>query len=378
MLEVVDLFREQGTIDELGIGVIRDTISELLFPGTSTLHRRLKYVLFIPWLMREAGRRGTPEEMRAEFQRLEIRLIESLLAGGEYEGVIGNTARDRLKLMPSSMYWSALGIWRLRSIDTLNGFFRRQYDLRALGRRAAVADDPEARDDPPASGLDPELPATPPGLLESTDFVLTAEQEAYLSDRIVEGTSGTALSWLVLNPPRTRAAYVWEIDNLGDIPPQVAEQIDHARRFSLAIAGSHQLYGLMLAERTQRPELIEKYRTNLAGWQQEAASTGVIRTWDRGRFWHLIRTSNPRLRTPTQAFVDDWVNRVTTVDDITQDAGARALLERRERRIKGSRARLANQSALDRWNGDGTMWQHSFRWPVTRSHLNDLVLARQT
>jgi hypothetical protein len=38
MLEVVDLFKEEGTVDELGIGSIRDALADALFPGTSVLH----------------------------------------------------------------------------------------------------------------------------------------------------------------------------------------------------------------------------------------------------------------------------------------------------------------------------------------------------
>lgn len=67
MLEVVDLFKEQGTIDEMGIGSIRDTLSDALFPGTSYVHTRLRYVLFIPWLLRRAARTPTPE-MSSEFR----------------------------------------------------------------------------------------------------------------------------------------------------------------------------------------------------------------------------------------------------------------------------------------------------------------------
>jgi hypothetical protein len=48
VLGVVELFRERDTVDELGVGVVRDTFSDLLFPGTSTLHSRGRYLLFIP------------------------------------------------------------------------------------------------------------------------------------------------------------------------------------------------------------------------------------------------------------------------------------------------------------------------------------------
>ena len=70
-----------------GIGSIRDALADSLFPGTSVLQTRLRYVLFIPWLMqRAASRKSSPAEMSAEFRALEYRLIESLLAGGETSG----------------------------------------------------------------------------------------------------------------------------------------------------------------------------------------------------------------------------------------------------------------------------------------------------
>jgi len=50
MLEMVELFKEEGTLDELGSGSIRDALANALFPGTSYQHTRLRYVLFIPWL----------------------------------------------------------------------------------------------------------------------------------------------------------------------------------------------------------------------------------------------------------------------------------------------------------------------------------------
>jgi hypothetical protein len=33
MLNVIQLFKEQGTVDELGVGVIRDAFADYFFPG---------------------------------------------------------------------------------------------------------------------------------------------------------------------------------------------------------------------------------------------------------------------------------------------------------------------------------------------------------
>lgn len=40
MREVIDLFRESDTLDELGIGQVRDAFGDLLFPGLSTTQTR--------------------------------------------------------------------------------------------------------------------------------------------------------------------------------------------------------------------------------------------------------------------------------------------------------------------------------------------------
>jgi len=47
-LDVIQAFGDRSTLDELGIGIIRDALADLLFPGTSTIQTRAKYHLFIP------------------------------------------------------------------------------------------------------------------------------------------------------------------------------------------------------------------------------------------------------------------------------------------------------------------------------------------
>ena len=49
MLEVVDLFKEHDTRDELGIGSVRDSFADQMFPGTSTIMTRARYFLLVAW-----------------------------------------------------------------------------------------------------------------------------------------------------------------------------------------------------------------------------------------------------------------------------------------------------------------------------------------
>jgi len=50
---LIDLFKQPEARDELGLGTIRDGLADLLFPGTSTIQTRIRYMLFVPWIYRE-------------------------------------------------------------------------------------------------------------------------------------------------------------------------------------------------------------------------------------------------------------------------------------------------------------------------------------
>ena len=324
MLEVVDLFKEEGTVDELGIGSIRDALADSLFPGTSVLHTRLRYVLFIPWLMqRAAAHKSSSAEMSAEFRNLEYRLIDSLLAGGERLGVIGNTARNSLKRMPSGMYWAALGAWRIRTGDfSSDGYFRRQYDYRQLSVRTAKADDPEAREQLPGTGLDPHLPQPPDEWLKAVDFALTSEEEQYLSDLIAASTKGSMLSWLIHNQPGNSPGYVWEIGNLNNAPEQLRDLVDHARRFHTVIHGAALVYNLLLARKSGRDAMVAEYEDRLDLWRDELNATAALDGWSRTEWWATIQRHNPRLRPITMQFVNRWLDLIDSDVDLTKSSGS--------------------------------------------------------
>lgn len=112
---IMALFQERESRDELGLGAIRDSIADHLFPGTSTIQTRLRYMLFIPWILsRLEGRDGSASNLSAEGRNMEIRLSQALKAGGETSGIIGRDAGARLQRLPSSVYWAGLGSWGIR------------------------------------------------------------------------------------------------------------------------------------------------------------------------------------------------------------------------------------------------------------------------
>src|SRR5687768_8478899 len=114
-LEVIDLFREKETVDELGIGTVRDAFSELLHPGTSVIHTRARYFLFIPWIyLRLERKKISSDRIAGEARKAELQLIPSLLASHDTSGTIGKLAGLKLKILPSAVYWQALNRLNIR------------------------------------------------------------------------------------------------------------------------------------------------------------------------------------------------------------------------------------------------------------------------
>src|SRR5947199_4583137 len=86
MLDVVDLFREHDTRDELGIGSVRDAFADLLFPGTSTIMTRARYFLLVAWIYQSQERlRTRSAQIAARARKAEIDLMEAIQRSDDNE-----------------------------------------------------------------------------------------------------------------------------------------------------------------------------------------------------------------------------------------------------------------------------------------------------
>jgi Family of unknown function (DUF6361) len=115
MLDVIDLFREHDTRDELGIGSVRDAFADMLFPGTSTIMTRARYFLLVPWTYQKLEKQKVGSvEISAKARRAELSLVQPIEDSDDNDGKIGKLAKTTLKRLPSSVYWQGLGVWGIR------------------------------------------------------------------------------------------------------------------------------------------------------------------------------------------------------------------------------------------------------------------------
>src|SRR4051794_16274326 len=84
--EMLASLGDRGTLDDLGIGTIRDAFSDLLFPGSSFVQTRARYFLFIPWIYSRLAERRVAD-LVGRGVNAEKQLILQLLEGGDLDGL---------------------------------------------------------------------------------------------------------------------------------------------------------------------------------------------------------------------------------------------------------------------------------------------------
>lgn len=381
MAEVIDLFREQDTRDELGLGVIRDALADLMFPGTSTIQTRARYFLFVPWIYQRHVEKCTPgHEITRLARRDENKLIDALAVAGERDGVIGIDKRAELQRPASNIYWAGLGTWGIRRFKGSQGQYHRAWDS-LLRQHTIVDDDKELVNRAMTPAWDPELPEAPSDFLNNISLALTRRESEYLQQRIL-GLGQTLLGYLISrNRSIQETEFVWMYPGSDNLPAPFKEQVEQARFFSEAMHGAALLYNLMLSQERQNPEWIDLYKESFYSWSVLINNRREdFRSWRRDKFWALVEGTQVRVSFPTRRFVDTWLNLIQEPANpfiLADSVQASALIREREHLLKRSRARLGNHRALERWNGAAGNQQLNYRWHRVRTILADILLGTE-
>lgn len=382
-LDVIAQLSDQFTVDQLGIGRIRDAFSDLLFPGTSTIQTRARYFLFIPWLYQRLERRSPIDRPAERARDLEIQLIKALIRHpGNHEGlgIIGRVAQDSLVQLPSSIYWQALRTWGIRLYPRDRGAYHRLL-ARASLTRVERDDDGGLVPGAVASSWDPVMPDPPNDLLDAAAIDLEPHEAEYLRDCITVQVGESALADFVGSEQlMPECPYPWAIpdDVRRLLSDRNQEYLDHAEMFSLVMHGASLLYNRMLAELTERDEDRVRHEAAYADWSEsvDRRRADLVEWFDSTeRFWQIVSEGNPRVPSfREKTFVETWCPLVLEVggEELAARLEVRDLIVRRERETKGGNARFANKSALEAWGGSSGAGRLDYRWGLVQQLLSDI------
>jgi len=376
MVEVISLFKQRDTRDEMGLAQIRDIFAEMFFPGTTTIQTRARYFLFVPWLYRYHEVRKTPSSKIGERMRnRELQLMRALGDAGETEGVIGQRSGASLQRFPSSIYWNGLRVWGvLRYPGTMYQYYR---SLDRYYRSKTYLPEIETAELVQESNVnwDPNLPSIPEDFPQTVSFEVTAEEATYLRERLLLSCNQSLLTCLVDQYQPVEVDFAWLHPNQADFPDYLIEKLYHARNFSDSMQGSALLYNLMLAEKRGSEELVEQFRDRIHNWRQRLLlNERDLLSWNRNDFWRLTGEFG-RVYAATQLFVNDWIALlldVGTIPDPTDDRNMRKLVHDREYRLKRNRSRLENPRHLELWSGDAGTGQLGYRWGIGNRIARDI------
>ena len=380
-MDVIDLFRETGTVDELGLASVRDSFSDLFFPGTSTIQTRACYFLLVPWTFQRIERlRVSSGEAEGRVRQAELNLNHRMQAQGDSRGVFGSQAGMALKRLPSEVYWGGIGSWGIRTFPrhmwayfrSLDGFYRRCDQCRSTPH------DPEGRIAPPAN-WHPNVPAPPSGFpYKNISVALRREDAEYLRDRIQARHPDSLLAVLAnrANMADLDAEWPWQLSRLSEVSPVLREQLHDAELFAVCMQGAALLYNLMLSELQEHVGRMETYRGELEAWAADVDAAGSDLTdWQLDGIWSVVRAQGRSVGFPTRNFVERWIANLKQggSEAVTRgNSQARALVRDREAQLKCGRARLASPRHLELWGGQSGTGRLNYRWgdsPMTGTRM---------
>ncbi len=369
---IMAFFQERESRDELGLGAIRDSISDHLFPGTSTIQTRLRYMLFIPWLFQLLeGSDATESQVRTKARDLETGLADALKAGGESKGIIGREAGRDLLRLPSSVYWAGLGSWGIRlfpgSIESL------LVSHHILGRSRASLGNEDGSASLALSIWTKALPPSPKDLLKRAVFRLTVDEAQFIVDRLIANHPNSLLTMLARDHIYDECGHIWEHPRLSLFPPQIRRLLNHADIFSQVMHGASLLYNLSLSELRKNADWSADYREQIQNWKS-ALNLSDIRNWSLDDFWDTVAHPAHTIRPGAKQFVKQWVQLVNTqTETFEPTSSAGTIVEGRERHLKTTQSRYINRAARDNWRGASGVDRLAFRWNQAKSYLLDLA-----
>lgn len=384
MREIVNLFSERESRDELGVGQVRDALSDLLWPGTSTLFTRARYFLLIPWCYRAAGEaRNDIDKAAAGADQNERRLIRALIDAGEKDGVIGANVGPALKNLPSTLYWGGMRTHGILSDPTFSRDDAVAAEVeRAHGRRTVAADYEDDAQVWHAGAFHATLPSVPAGFPAKVEagFKMPRAEAGWLRDRMLASSPGTMLEYALYHRPDAESLVPWEDTMLMSADGERASVLEDARRFSILMNSASLVYNLLLAEayesehfdRVENP--VDDYRQRLDDWAAQPNLDDYVANWDRGAFWTRVLRQNPNVNIRSRRFIDTWLDLMDDADlgNLADNKEVRSLIRAREREHKRAQARLTNKRLLQAWLGASGSRPLVYRWTQMRPILHDI------
>lgn len=363
-MAVIDLMKENGAVDELGIGVVRDRLADLLFPGTSTIQTRAKYFFIVPWCMIEAEKNFKNKvDYLKRLNNIETDVIKALIKNepSNTTGIIGKDSIGTLKRKPSEIYWNGLRTYNIMPFN----ISRNQY---ISSIKTNKNHDIEEGDDKDSYYLDNDeirwnITKPRKNWKENLTLSLTKEESEFLKEKISRYHPNSLYSYIINNKDISlEDEDIYDLTFRNTLPEVVRNDLDLALNFGKVIHGAHIRYNIILRQKNSVE--IEDYEDYWNKWCNEMSQFN----WDKfniDRIYEFAQTTKG-----TKEFIEGWFKATRELDNINL-CQLDKMIEAREYNLKGQRAKLKNYGNIDvsKWVGLGML---EYRWRNVKTLVKDI------
>ncbi len=289
-------------MDELGIGMIRDAMSNKLFPGFSTLYTRAKYFFITPYILLDRDYKQRKNQTGKDyFQESEIKTNQIIINFYDShferasESYFGKEKRDgKLKRQPSEIYWYGMLFYHLletnNSLDQLLTE-KRSYMDELLSSNRSDDTTEEQGEDKKNKYVNVSFDKQWQDQISRNGLTLTRTEAETLRDRLIKHSPNSLPTALVTDER------LWELYCKANIEAKKSKSIDNAfvhfvksantkisnsilyknlvmaHDTALFLHGAHIAYNLRLWKKANAPlEYIEKIQTKGNEWLSTLSS----------------------------------------------------------------------------------------------------------
>lgn len=393
---VIDFLQEEGTIDELGVGTLRNALADFFFPGFSTIQTRAKYYLIIPRMIWEyksqyAGKTQRPklsEYLHTRENRL-IRQLAKQYQGTEEKGIIGITlanapARRELARKPSSIYWNGLRIHDIIRTHLSLGDYLRFHDARHRSIHDLLTGTDELKGDDKDAGYEDQfgidLPDYNRNWSEELTIDLTRTEAQFLKDKMIHcGPISLKKKENLLGQVLGSDEYIEKFiqaENFNqmytffkeeNLPPLTQRILHLAYAFDQIIHGAHIRYNVLVQKRCGVKEKEEVFNAAWQNWLEDIFQSQML---DQFEIAFLLNEVAPLAK--SKLFVRNWYQQIKEADDSKKWLEqVDKLVCNQEIQKKGKKARLhsGTNDAVNDWVGLERM---NYRFQVAKVMVSDI------
>ena len=387
ILNVMHMLQEQGVLDEIGIGPLRDAFANYFFPGTSTIHTRAKYFIIVPYILQEAvsGKYGDQvstilQKIDAEEKQCGISLYQRCIKDGGRpvgSGIIGARVLPGkwVSRTPVNIYWNGIRTYHIFEQDnlTIPDMIRLSVRLRAQDNSGKLGNPKDKTKEGAEEGSSDDKDAGRNAKIRFFDLPeeadrdwrdnlsidLNKEEAVFLRDKIEKSVPDSLLAFILKHNidlskyDRIESLYA---DLRDELPPEMASKMKLAGDFNRLVYTARVRYNMILS-RGENPDAVKE-------WAQIEDQMGWYISADLDDVFNMLERPNPGLRPFLFSLKNALENRdLKRADQILID---------REIKIKTKpRARLWHPHDFDpnKWVGGGYL---DYRFSNAKRIINDI------